>query len=244
MKNMYKELLKNKTFFYLWLISFLMIFATVSCEKENPEPEENNENNIVSVFGGDFEDWETVTQGSVSFEKPTGDWWDGLNTLATIGGPITLTKTEDAYSGNYAARLETKLWGDDLSIPGILASGFFDKELPMGDNLVVGKPFVDKPIRFDGFYKYQPQDNDTLIILIALTRYDTDNNLQDTIAKAELVSNQVQDNYSPFSLTLNYYNNQTPDSIHIILLASAGGKNMQGNPGSVLFIDDLSLVYE
>lgn len=222
------------------LVSVLLSF--VACDTDPPEPIDNS--TTEALAGGSFEEWVDVSQGEVSFQRPAGEWWAGLNTLAYIGGPITATKTEDSYLGEYAIRLETMLWGDELSIPGIMASGYFDMEETIGENLIIGKPFTQTPISLNGFYKYLPATNDTLVIFVALTKYNTTNQSRDTIAQGEYVYSGIVDTYEAFNLDIEYTQNISPDSIHVILLASVSGKEMKGHPGSVLFVDELSFTYE
>lgn len=229
--------------YYLIILIVIGIAFFSSCDNEpivTPEKPQTTE----ALAGGDFNTWTEFTQGEVSFDAPAGEWWDGLNYLAVIGGPITVTKTTDSYSGEYALRLETKLWGDKLSIPGILASGYFDSSLPIGQNLVIGKPLEKKPISLNGFIKYLPADNDTLVIFVALTKFDSNRQVRDTIGQGEYVYSGILDAYTAFSLPINYQMNITPDSVHVILLASVSGKEMKGHPGSVLFVDELSFTYE
>lgn len=221
-------------------IFVLLSIVFVSCDPKPPVDEPI----IEDIIQGDFENWVTVSQGEVSFLKPAGDWWDGLNYLAVIGGPITMERTTDSYNGNYALKIETKLWGNELSIPGIAASGYFDPNLPIGENLVIGKPFSKRPSAFQGYYKYSPADNDTLVIFIALTKYNPEQNMRDTLGRGEFVSNEAQNSYKNFNVPIVYYSEVVPDSIHIILLASVSGKDFKGHPGSVLFVDKLGLKYE
>ncbi len=228
--------------FYLIILIIMSVGFFVSCDNEPIEPE--NTQTIEALAGGDFNTWIEFTQGEVSFDEPAGEWWDGLNYLSVIGGPITVTKTTDAYSGEYAVRLETKLWGNELSIPGILASGYFDSSLPIGENLVIGKPLNKKPISLNGFIKYLPADNDTLVIFVALTKFDSTRQVRDTIGQGEYVYSGTLNSYTAFTLPINYEINTTPDSVHVILLSSVSGKEMKGHPGSVLFVDELSFTYE
>lgn len=230
------------------LFFLLAVIVLISCEKDSIEDDtDNNNNNNQStevLAGADFEEWTTVSQGEVSFEKPAGGWWGSLNTLSFIGGPITLLKTQDAYLGQYAVRLETKKWGEELTIPGILASGYFDKDLPIGENLVVGKEYSEKPMSFNGYYKYIPQGNDSLVFLVALTKYNQIENRRDTIAQADLASGETVSEYTPFVLFFEYYSQETPDSIHIILMSSINGREMKGYDGTLLIVDELSLSFE
>lgn len=226
----------------LIIISLLIGLSTIiSCD---PEVEEPPKVITEELAGGNFDKWLTQTQGSVSFEKPAGNWWDGLNYLSVIGGPITATKTEDAYAGNYALRLETKWWGEDLTIPGILASGYFDPDSPIGENLIIGRPYTKKPKSLNGYMKYYPADNDTLVIFVALTKFNTVTSLRDTIGRGEYTYSGVISPYTAFSINIDYSQNVNPDSVHVILLASASGKEMRGHAGSVLFVDELKFTYE
>lgn len=224
------------------------IFILLSCEKDDDVVKDDNNNggnNEIEVFfSEDFSEWTTITQNNVSYEKPASGWWGSLNTLSTIGGPTTLRKTTDAYKGDYAVRLETKSWGEDLSIVGIMASGYFDKELPIGENLVIGRPFTDKPTNFTGYYKYFPEPTDSLGILVTLTRFNAQNSKRDTVAYAEMSNGKTVSEYTQFSLDIEYYSEETPDSIHIILLSSLRGETMDGIPGSTLYIDDIKLIFE
>ncbi|MDZ7741083.1 MAG: hypothetical protein U5Q03_04860 [Bacteroidota bacterium] len=57
---------------------------------------------------GGFNNW--VPNATNIYYEPAGDWWTTLNSLAILGGPITVYPTTDAHSGEYAAQLETILW--------------------------------------------------------------------------------------------------------------------------------------
>ncbi len=232
------------TFRFTFISIIILFFFIVACEKE-PIEDDNDDNQITEVLSGaDFESWTIVSQGEASFEKPAGGWWGSLNTLSFIGGPVTLLKTDDAYLGQFAARLETKKWGEDLTIPGILASGYFDRDLPIGENLVVGKEFTEKPVSFNGYYKYLPQGSDSLVFLVALTKYNQNENRRDTIAQADLASGETVSEYTPFVLFFEYFSKESPDSIHVILMSSIRGREMQGYDGTVLIVDELSLSFE
>lgn len=229
---------------FLIFISFIIVIIFSACDTTDPiEIPVDNPTNI-ALAGGNFDTWVKFSQGELTYFKPAGDWWDGLNYLAVIGGPITYERTSDAYQGAYALRLETKAWGEDLTIPGILASGYFDPDETIGENLIIGKPYDKNPTQFNGFIKYLPAENDTLVIFLALTKYNAELKLRDTIATAEYTNTATMETYTPFNIDINYTHQTTPDSIHIILLSSVSGKEMKGHNGSVLFVDELSFTYE
>jgi hypothetical protein len=187
---------------------------------------------------GHMENWSL--SGTGSFEEPTGGWWTSLNSLKSLGGPVTLTKTTDAYSGSYAAKMETKQWGTFL-LPGLLVSGDFTTASPF---IIQGKPYTELPIKFKGYYKYTSVSNDSAAIFAMITRYNTLTGKRDTIADASLAVLATVTTYTPFDIDFNYHNPYvSPDSIDIVFSSSAAGGSFQGQVGSTLFVDEISLEY-
>ncbi|MFZ4401224.1 MAG: PCMD domain-containing protein [Bacteroidales bacterium] len=182
-----------------------------------------------------FENW---TQ-TASYEEPTGNWWTSLNTLKSLGGPITLSKTTDIHSGNYAAKLETKKWGT-LIIPGLLVSGRFVTAAPF---IIQGKPFTDKPIKFKGYYKYISVNNDSAALFAMITKYNSSTLKRDTIAFAQKAILTTTNTYTAFDINFVYSSSSAPDSIDIVFSSSAAGANFAGQVGSTLFVDDIMLEY-
>ncbi len=234
-------------FFNTFLMFFLLVVLFTTCSKDEDSPTENDPTpptgNNDTLPNQHFENWSTYTQGNVSFEEPASGWWASLNTLKFLGGPATCEKTSQAHDGLYALRLETKLWGDEFIIPGLLAAGYFDINAPIGQNLIQGQPFTYRPQKLEGFYMYTPQNNDSAIIYSNLTKYNTASQLTDTIAELFLLEKNEISTYQKFSVSYTYFSNQTPDTINIVLTSSGGGKEMAGQDGSLLIIDDLSLVF-
>lgn len=185
-----------------------------------------------------FENWTSSSLGT--YDEPSGGWWTSLNSLKNLGGPVTLEKTTDSYSGNFAARMETKQWGTFL-LPGLLVSGEFVTTSPF---IIQGQPFSDTPLRFKGHYKYNSVNSDSAAIFAMLTRRNGSTGGRDTIAEAKLsVLNSVI-NYTEFDIPFNYFDvTATPDSIDIVFSSSSAGQNFEGQVGSTLFIDDVILEY-
>lgn len=188
------------------------------------------------VPNGDFETWQAFT----NYESPSpSTWWTSLNALSQFSASsVTVSKTTDAQNGTYAARLETKKIGT-LLLSGLLVSGNFS----LGTNtLKRGQPFTDKPTHLKGFYKYTPVNGDSCALAIELTKWK--NNQHYLIADASLVTNVASTQYQAFDLQLNYYDLlETPDSITIVFSSSANGDSFQGQVGSTLFVDNISLDY-
>lgn len=241
----------NKSYFNKTLIFSLLFtlgIALFSCKTEdNPDDNDNNDQNndviIEALSDGNFENWTTQVEGEVSFEVPESGWWTSLNMLATVGSPLTMTKSEDAHSGNYAVQLETVAWGDQLTIPGIIASGYFDTNQPIAENLMLGRPYSGTPTMLTGYYKYFSADQDTLVMYTSLTKFNTETNQRDTIAEANFTSDQTVDTYTKFELFYDYYiTDQQPDTINVLFLTSISGQEFLGHVGSRILIDDIEIV--
>ena len=187
---------------------------------------------------GGFENW-SPNSTNVYFE-PTGGWWTTLNSLATLGGPVTVSPTEDAHTGAYAAKMETLIWGD-LLITGLLASGDFIQTPPYIRN---GQPFTETPSKFKGWYKYKPVDGDSAGVAAFLTRYNTTAGRQDTLAEAVIAFTDNVETYTQFEVNFDYLIPDTsPDSLLIIMTSSGAGGDFAGAAGSTLIVDDLVLEY-
>lgn len=214
---------------------FVLISVTAFSQTELPDPS--------------FENWENVynSKDEFMYEDLTDDFWETLNKLRLLGGPVTVEKTENANSGNYAVRMETKEFGT-FRITGLLMSGFFDSKADPGENMKEGKPFTGKPAKLIAYVMNFPENNDSAAIYINLTRWQ--NNKRDTIAEASMSIGREISEYEPVELLLDYYlPESTPDTIKVVFLSSAGGRNFTGNSGSkpqlgsVFYVDDASLEY-
>ncbi|HBS86390.1 MAG: hypothetical protein A2W91_19440 [Bacteroidetes bacterium GWF2_38_335] len=209
------------------IIAFLLLFSTAFIYSQ------------VNIPEGGFDNWSPNETGT--FEEPTGGWWTSLNSLKSLGAPVTVSKTTDAHSGFYAARLESVVWGTFL-IPGLLVSGKFEPYAPF---VYRGKPFTEKPLSFKGFYKYLPVETDSAAIFAMLTKFNTTTLKKDTIAEAKMAVLTTVADYTAFDIPFIYFvNDVTPDSIDVVFSSSAAGESFEGFSGSVLFIDGVSLDYE
>ncbi len=160
--------------------------------------------------------------------------------------PVTVEKTTDAVSGEYAAKIMTILPEDFILLTGTVATGIFDPDMQNQlESLKQGVPFTSKPVAFKGYYKYLPVDSDSCDIYSYLTHWNLALNERDTVAAAKLTTNDVEvDTYTEFNLTYNYLTADEPDTIILIFASSAAGDSFIGGVGSTLYIDDISLVYE
>ncbi|MFN8254865.1 MAG: PCMD domain-containing protein [Bacteroidales bacterium] len=201
------------------------------------------------LFNKDFEEWVEMptSGGNVQYLKPYGDIWATSNeaSMVFVSKP-SVTRTTDAYNGTYAAKIETVQLGTSKG-SGTIFTGVFKIDVinPL-NSTKFGIPFTDKPISFRGFYKFIPVANDSFDIETYLTKWDNVNKRRDTIAAAVISREQSMvavSDYTEFNLFYNYYSQETPDSLTIIMASSADGANFNAAVGTVLIVDAISLEY-
>jgi len=229
----------------IFLILLFFVLILFSCKKDNVQndnPNNDNQNTTTplptNLPDGNFEQWTLSEQGT--YEEPSTGWWATLNILKNLGGPGSVFKINDVNTGNYAAKLVSSMWGD-LLISGIMLSGTFDFNAP--NMMIQGKPFIQKPLKLTGYYKYISVNSDSAAIYANITYYNNNASKRDTIAEARFPVLTSTNNYTFFEIDFNYLiNNINPDSITIVFASSADGANFNGQAGSTLFIDDVSLI--
>ncbi|MEK7254728.1 MAG: T9SS type A sorting domain-containing protein [Bacteroidota bacterium] len=118
---------------------------------------------------GGFENWTDVIS-----EEPDGGWLTS-NFFNSFSEP-SVTKTSDAYSGNYAIRLENKptLGGppNSFAILGDLSP----EGPPHG-----GFPLVNQPIKISGYYKYSPLGADSSIFIASFSKWNSGSQQTDSL---------------------------------------------------------------
>ncbi len=196
------------------------------------------------LINGGLEEWTRDTL--YNYEEPTGPWTTA-NRIAALSpsAPITTFKeTEKVVAGNYAAKMVTDEFDlfAGLPVTGNLSLGTFD---PDNNNpissLKLGIPFTDKPSRFKGYYMYFPENGDSCAIYLQLTKYNQAAGKKDTLAEAWLQVGETVDEYTYFDLPIDYFSQETPDSITIVCVPSVYGHLFQAEVGSTLYIDELAI---
>ncbi|MDZ7742823.1 MAG: PCMD domain-containing protein [Bacteroidota bacterium] len=161
--------------------------------------------------------------------------------------PVTVSKTTDAVSGQYAARIETIQPEDFFLMAGTLATGIFEPDLenPV-KSLRQGVPFTSKPSAFSGYYKYLPVDGDSCNLYATLSKWNSATHKRDTIAYAGLPQmEEYPSEYTKFTFNFEYYQEGiVPDTLIMIMVSSAEGDAFIGGIGSCLYVDELKLLYE
>lgn len=184
-----------------------------------------------------FETW----TNSFIYEEPTG--WATLNPGIALGVPTTVTKSTSAHSGTYAAKLKTvgaDFDGDNVvdTIPGIAFLGTLDI---ISQTTNEGIPFSGMPDTLASWTKYySPSANDQFLIIATLTKWNATLGMRDDIASATIFSGSNTSVYTRQTAEFTYFSTDTPDTLSLMILSSAG---QVPAINAELFVDDISFIY-
>ena len=169
-----------------------------------------------------FESWTTVG----SYENPNG--WINCN---GNGDGIPVTQSSDHYPANVgtsSVRMENYATG----ATGCSTYGFANTALELGDN-GPSFPITGHPTNFCGYYKFLPQNNDTMTIACGLYLNGA------MVAYAYLTTTNTVSNWTSFTIPFSSYTTADSATIGLGAFYSLGTTTIiQGN--SVLFVDNLS----
>ena len=188
------------------------------------------------VPNGGFEDWHASGQG----EDPDGEWISPNVVSGSISNfPLLVSKTEDAYSGNFALRVTS----DTATLPppagrntldtlaGIVALNF---KLASGE--AEGVLFTDRPDSIVAYMKATVAPGDVCVIGTALRR----NENQDVVGSVDIeVTNSIAE-YRRISMPISYISDDDPERLIIAIVAGDIDNPM---PGNELLVDDLQFIY-
>jgi hypothetical protein len=188
-----------------------------------------------SIPNSDFEVWNTLT-----YSDPLH--WMTSNVLQAFAGTsASATKTSDAHSGDWAIQIESKITlvpSDhqfDTNIYGYLFS--WDENHHYQEYSYF--PIDFNPGMLQGYYKFAPVENDTAYILIQLK-----DNVGEIYGGGTILL--PADEYTLFSVPLNYPKNVTIDSAYIMAMfkysLSQNPADYQGEEGTLLYLDDLIFI--
>ena len=190
-----------------------------------------------TITNAGFETW----TNSFIYEEPTG--WATLNPAIALGIPTTVTKSTSAHSGTYAAKLKTvgaDFDGDNVidTIPGIAFLGTLDI---ISQSTNEGVPFTGMPDTLVAWTKYNsPSTDDQFLIIATLTKWNATLGMRDDIATATIFSGTNTSVYTRQSAEFTYFTTDTPDTLSLMILSSAG---QVPAVNAELFVDDISFIY-
>lgn len=200
--------------------------------------------------------------------------WDSANKATAAFTGSTATPEEHFVAvpgpGKKAAKLESSFAVVKFA-SGNLFTGSFVRLKGLGAELAWGVPFTSRPVALKGWYSYAPQKinrtddahtslkgtSDVGQIQIMLTDWDgpfhvisNEKKFVDTagdpaiIGYAKLEEDRPTGGYKEFTLPVGYRHDRVPKWIVIVAASSKYGDYFTGAEGSVLYLDELSLVYD
>lgn len=207
-----------------------------------------------NILDGDLNNWSLRGTAPYQYYQPTNGFLMTLNELYGLPeiaggpGPVTVERTADVKLGAWAAKLTSKIFqlgAIPIFVPGILGTTRLDIA---AQTIYLGRAYTytEKPRRFKGYYKYQPVNGDSCLVMVLLTKHNSISNRRDTLGFVKQSYTETVSTYTQFDLLINYTDDvTTPDSITIICGASAAINfvNLQqcsGQPLSTMYVDELS----
>ncbi len=188
------------------------------------------------VPNGSFETWASG--------EP--DNWNTSN-QNIIGFTFTTVEKELAspQQGSASARLTvvTKtipLFGT-FTLPGVLTLGILNIDLVAQTASVTGGyPFAAMPQKLTGYYKYQPVNNDTALIVLGLFKWKNGN--RDTVGGGALYFEGTHNDWTPFEIPVTYPIWENPDTMNIVILNS-NPLSPVNHTGTKMWVDNFAFVY-
>ena len=183
-------------------------------------------NSFSQIPNSGFEVWTNFG----NYYKNPNNWFTTNST--SFGSFYPVTRDTSHYPttvGNYSMRIESK----PSLLPGGEALGAVSTGT--GFNLTPDFPITGHPNSLTGYYKYAPQNGDTMLILIALFNNTT------LVAAGALETTIAAANWTSFNIPISSYSNANSAKIYI------GAYNISGPPpqyvpygNSVLYVDNLN----
>ena len=194
---------------------------------------------------GNMEEWITYP----NYENPFPEGiWASANKIVDLNPSYyhaVLFKSDDAHSGNFAAKGVTARFDGLPLLTGSVSTGLFDVDLqnPL-ESMIIGVPYKSYPTRFQGYYKYFGVNGDSCEIRTTLTKWDLVAREQIKVGEAIMRTTDLVDEYTFFDLEFEYFSTEEPDTIDMVFAASAGGEIFVGGVGSTIYVDDFDLKFD
>jgi hypothetical protein len=217
---------------FLLFLSFFIYSVTSLCQQ---------------VPNGGLELWDTVATPFLI------DWlYNGsYASLPCAPFPVSVERTNDANSGNWAARMEAKFCMDDLGVPKVYIGFITVGNHILYPELGYGIYYSGKPDYLNFYYKFNRVGSDTGFARIILREYDG-TGYGPIIGEGKALIINDTNNYTYISVPIDYYSMDTPGVLQIIFATSKTMADQQfiqfvTNPGigaeigTVIWVDDISI---
>ena len=199
---------------------------------------------LITAFGyaqipnNSFEEWVQTN----NYENPKN--WNTPNVYTQLGSATVVDKSDDAFSGNFSARLESKeikIGTLTFLAPGAITLADFQINPATQTFSYSGGLFLQQNVyELKGMYKYQGVGNDSAVIVMYNFR-NRANEDYDAIGRGYTYLNDAE-NWTPFTVKMKYLNGHVPDTFNVLIMSTTdeGLQNMS-HDGSVLLVDSLSI---
>jgi len=194
-------------------------------------------------LNSDFENWTHYPANTPFTPYDQADHWASGNDLLNLAPGVQppTEKTTDAQSGTYAVKLTSRSAAKQLAAGNLFLGIFKLNIMNPASSAQFGIPYTDKPTGFNVYYKYSSVNGDSCSIAIYLFKWNSVNKSRDTVGIGYFQTSQTVNSYTLLTVPVTYKSEVTPDSATMVFSSSAGGKELKGQVGSTLFIDNLSL---
>ena len=185
----------------------------------------------------------SIIQAQVQLPNPDFENWDDdyhatdWNSYDFLYIYHTAEQTNDASHGNSAVKLETQSVYGMGEIPGLILLGEIDMETYMPEG---GVPFTGRPTGISFDYKYAPEPNDSMLMVLMMTKWNEGTNSRDTIAGAIFTQDEEVATYTKTIQPIFYQSPEEPDTINLGFISSG----QTPVAGSVLYVDSITMKYE
>lgn len=181
------------------------------------------------IPNGDMEDWIAVT----GYDSLAGF----TSTNLFFFPSVNVTKVTDAHGGSFAARMTGTTWLGIFNVPGGIGTNASVNLTTFA--LSGGYPYTERPAAFTGWFKYEPSNNDSCILLAVFTKWN--GTKRDTIGIAPYFGKSTSNAYKEFTSNVLYFSSENPDTAFVMALTSSAFLTAQ--VASVLYVDDLNFTF-
>lgn len=182
-----------------------------------------------NIPNGGMENWITVT----GYDSLAGFTSTNLFFFPTVN----VEKSTVAHSGTYAAKMAGTTWLGIFPVPGGIGTNA--KVNLTTFTISGGYPYTERPNAFTGWFRYEPVNNDSCILLAVFTKWN--GNKRDTIGVAPYFGHSTNNTYKEFQTSVLYLSPENPDTAFVLALTSSAFLTAQ--VGSVLYVDDLNFTF-
>lgn len=247
-------------------------FATASDKTDYGSVVKFTTGDLRQLPNSSFDEWCKVGKYWAPWPEGGEQYWDtGNQGAATIGEGNVFRSDQTSNGTGYSAELRTEWVVIKLAAGSIFAGKYLRTD---GTNGVLsfGRPYNQRPTKVRGYFKYNCAkidkakgfehmlgEPDTCIVWCALIDSDepfeirtkeSDRHLFDpqgsyVVAYGSMECAQTVPQFTPFEFELEYSSTQrVPKYILMVASSSKYGDYFVGGVGSVLWLDDLELLYD